>query len=209
MFKDRFDAAEQLAQRLVQYKNRDDVVVVAIPRGGLQIGSVLAKKLHAPLDVFFSKKIGAPETEELAIGAVALESIYVDPMYEHNPLYIDYINHEKDRLQKLLRERYKRYNPQQRSIPLQNKIIILTDDGIATGNTITLALELLKKQKPKKIIVAVPVGPLETIAALAKKADDVICLITPVDFFGIGQFYQNFAQVDDEEAITLLREANT
>ncbi len=206
MFSDRYDAANQLLGSLEQYKNNKDVVVIAIPRGALEIGYVLAKDLNAPLDVVFSKKIGAPGQPELAIGALTQDAEVIDPIYQAE--YPEYIQAEKKRIRELLKERYKKYHGDAKPIDLKDKIVIVTDDGIATGKTFLLALDHIKKQKPKKIIVAVPVAPTDIIEKLKKKADEVICLLTPATFLSIGQFYRSFDQVEDERAIDLLREAN-
>ena len=206
MFADRYDAANQLLESLEQYKNNKEVVVLAIPRGALEIGYVLAKNLNAPLEVVFSKKIGAPGQPELAIGAITQDAEVIDPLYQAE--YADYIETEKKRIREILRERYKKYHGDMQPIDLKDKIVIVTDDGIATGRTFMLALDHIEKQNPKKIIVAVPVAPSDVIDRLKKKADEVICLLTPETFWAIGQFYRNFDQVEDEEAIRLLGEAN-
>ncbi|MEX0940859.1 MAG: phosphoribosyltransferase family protein [Candidatus Babeliales bacterium] len=206
MFKDRYDAANQLLTQLKKYKDRDDVVILGIPRGALEIGYVLAKELHAPLDVTFSKKISAPGQSELAIGAVSLHAENINPLYQN--AYPDHIKQEKQKVRELLEKRYKQYRQDKQPIDLKDKIVIVTDDGIATGQTMLLALDEVKKQNPKKIVVAVPVAPQDILDQLEKKADEVICLLTPTTFWGISQFYNNFAQVEDEEAIRLLQEAN-
>lgn len=204
MFKDRCDAANQLLQSLERYKNNLDVVVVAIPRGALQIGLVLSKNLKVPLDVVLIKKIGAPGMKELAIGAVSLQGRYIDPTF---PVNSNYIEQETKRIEEMLRERHKKYYKNREPIALKGKIVILTDDGVATGQTLLAAIELIKQQKPKKIIVALPVGPRDTIEKIKKKVDEVVCLLTPEFFYAIGQFYENFPQVEDEEAIRLLNES--
>ena len=204
MFKDRYDAANQLLQSLEKYKNNLDVVIVAIPRGALQIGSVLSKNLKVPLDVVLIKKIGAPGMQELAIGAVSLQGRYIDPTF---PVDADYIEQETKNIKQKLHERYKNYYKNRKPIALKNKIVILTDDGVATGQTILAAIELIKQQKPKKIIVAVPVGARDTIEQLQKSVDEVVCLLVPEFFYAIGQFYQHFPQVEDEEACLLFEKS--
>lgn len=208
MYKDRFDAANQLVEQLAQYKDNPEVIILAIPRGGLELGYVLAQNLHAPLDVLFSKKIGAPGNPELAIGAVTLTEQEVDPRYKDDLQFQDYIDSEIKRIRELLKKRYEQYRGSQKPIDYHNKIVIVVDDGIATGKTLKLALKDIKKYKPKKIVLAVPVGTPDTIKKLEKYTDEVICLHRPQTFFGIGQFYHNFAQVDDEKAIRLLQDAN-
>jgi len=206
IFKDRFDAGKQLADALSQYKDKDDVVILAIPRGALQIGYVLSKELHAPLDVVFSKKIGAPGQEEFAIGAVTSEDVVINPMYEAQ--FKEYIDQKVKEIRETLRERsilYRKGNP---PIDLKDKVVIVTDDGIATGRTLLMTLDLIKKQKPKKVIIAIPVAPLDTLDDFKGKVDEIVCLATPEPFYSIGRFYNNFAQVTDDEAIDLLQKAN-
>jgi len=207
MFSDRYDAANQLLSSLAHYKDNNDVVVIAIPRGALEIGKVLAQGLNAPLDVVFSKKIGASAQPELAIGAVTQDAELIDPIYQSQ--YADYIEKEKKRIRQMLKERAQKYRGQQPPIDLTGKIVMVTDDGIATGRTFLLALDHIKKQNPKKIIAAIPVAPPDTLEKVKKKADEVVCLLSPTDFFAISQFYRNFDQVEDDQAIRLLREANT
>ena len=204
MFKDRYDAANQLAESLKKYKNNTDVVIVAIPRGALQIGSVLAKNLMVPLDVVLTKKIGAPGQPELAIGAVSLQGQYIDPEFSIDAHYIE---QEVKRIRKALQDRHKKYYKNRAAIDLKNKIVILTDDGVATGQTVLAAIELIKQQEPKKIIVALPVGPRDTIEKIKKKVDEVVCLLVPEFFYAIGQFYQHFPQVEDEEACLLFEKS--
>jgi predicted phosphoribosyltransferase len=206
MFKDRYDAANQLVSKLSQYKNNSDVVIYAIPRGGLELGYVLAKELHAPLDVVFSKKIGAPGNPELAIGAVSLTQEEIDSVYANNPNFKEYLQKEKEKVRALLQKRYEQYRGQKEGIQAQGKIAIVVDDGIATGRTMQIALQEIKKQKPKKIILAVPVAPADTVKQLEKYTDEIICLLQPISFYAVGQFYQQFQQVSDEQAIKLLRE---
>ncbi len=206
MFEDRYDAAQQLADLLQEYKDNKDVVLIAIPRGALEIGTVLAQELNAPLDVIFVKKIGAPGNEEFAVGTVSMNQESIDPIYKE--AHKDYIEHQIKALRATLYERSKRYRGDKPPLDLKDKIVILIDDGIATGHTLSLAIELIKQQKPKKLIVAVPVGPPETIKKIAQEVDEVICPLQPEYLLAIGRFYKRFPQVEDEQAIKLLAEAN-
>ena len=204
IFKDRFTAGKLLAKELKKYKNKKDAIVLAIPRGGLQIGCSIAKELNLNLDIILTKKIGYPGNPEYAIGAVSLTSEIV----EEQGISKDYIQNEIKNIRKSLKERYKKYLGKSKPQNLKNKIVILTDDGIATGKPMLLTIKLIKEQKPKKIIVAIPVGPIDNIELLKENADEVICLYSPENFFAIGEFYENFEQVSDEEAIKLLKESN-
>jgi predicted phosphoribosyltransferase len=206
MFENRFDAAQRLAAKLSHYVHNANALVVAIPHGGLQIGYGLAKKLQLPLRALFIKKIGHPMNEELAIGAVSLTDVIVDPMYRSS--YQNYIQKETQRLQMVLQQRYKEYYGSNQIPTMHNKIVILTDDGVATGYTIQTALAFIKREKPTAIIVALPVAPRSFIKEISHQVNEVICLEKPETFFGVGQFYRSFPQVHDDEAIKLLREAN-
>ncbi len=205
MFPDRFAAAKEMAKKLQKYKNDKNAIVLAIPRGGLQTGYVLAKELNLKLDIVLTKKIGYPGNEEYAIGSVSLNGKFVNE--EHRDLPSDYIEREVKRIRKILRKRYKKYLGNRKPAQLKNKTVILTDDGVATGSTLLAAVDLVRQEEPKKIVVAVPVGPTETIERIKRKADEVVCLLTPDPFYAIGQFYQEFPQVEDGEAIRLLKEA--
>ncbi|WP_297707835.1 phosphoribosyltransferase [uncultured Eudoraea sp.] len=206
MFKDRIDAGIQLAHKLLPYKDKE-VVVLAIPRGGLPIGVIVAKTLQAPLDVALSKKIGHPFNREYAIGAVSLENIILKDV---SGVHKSYIAEETERIREKLKKRYQQYHQSRQPEDLKDKVVIIIDDGIATGNTIRVTAELVNAQKPDRVIVAIPVAPGSSINALKDSPyiDEVICLYTPYDFMAVGQFYEVFDQVSDEEAIKLLKEFN-
>lgn len=208
-FKDRFDAGEKLAEKLMQYKNNKQTIIIAIPRGGVEIGSALATQLHLPLGVIFAKKIGAPHNPELAIGAVTAHEMMIDPLYENNPMIsAQYIKDEVERIRNAIQKKIDQYRHEKAPIILKDKTVIVTDDGIATGNTMRLVIQHIKKQKAKKIIVALPVGPADEINRIKTMVDEVVCLETPPFFYGVSQFYQRFEQVDDEKAIALLDKVN-
>lgn len=206
MFKDRIEAGIQLADELLPYKDQN-AVVLAIPRGGLPLGSIVAKALNAPLDVALSKKIGHPYNREYAIGAVSMDQIVLNDVAG---VHTRYIEEETARIRKKLKKRYLQYYKNRKPQELKDKIVIIIDDGIATGNTIRVTAEMVKAHKPKKVIVAIPVAPPSAIKSLEASAfvDEVICLYTPYDFMAVGQFYEYFEQVSDEEAINLLQESN-
>ena len=205
MFKDRIEAGIQLAEELLPYKGQN-VVVLAIPRGGLPLGAIVAKTLKAPLDVALSKKIGHPYNREYAIGAVSMDQIVLNDVAGVNKRYIE---EETTRIREKLKKRHEQYYKSRKPQDLSDKVVIIIDDGIATGNTIRVTAEMVKVHEPKKVIVAIPVAPPSAIKSLENSSfiDEVVCLYTPYDFMAVGQFYEYFDQVSDEEAINLLREA--
>ena len=207
MFKNRIDAGRQLAEKLMKFKG-ENVVILAIPRGGLPLGEIIAKALKVPLDVSLTKKIGHPFNKEYAIGAVSLEGIILMDEIEVSK---DYIEEETSRIRQKLKKRQDEYYKNRAPMNLEKKTVIVVDDGIATGNTILATADLIKKQKPNKIVVAVPVAPHSAIQKLkdSDNVDEVICLDTPNNFRAVGQFYENFEQVPDVEAIKLLEDAYT
>ena len=206
IFKDRIEAGNLLADKLKPYKS-DTAVVLAIPRGGVPIGYEIAEQLNLPLEVVLSKKIGHPLHKEYAIGAVTMKNkILSDAASE---VSANYIEEETKRIRALLSKRYKDYYGQRKPLQLKNKTLIVVDDGIATGNTILSTIAMLKDEQPKKIIVAVPVASQSALQKLQNSAviDEVICLTVPTHFRAVGQFYQNFDQVDDLEVKALLDKA--
>jgi len=205
VFKDRFDAGEQLAKALAKFK-KEDCVVLAIPRGGLQIGFVVAKKLCFPLEVILTKKIGHPYNPEFAIGAVGLFDMIVSSEAKEAPQ--EYIDKQTKEIRELLVERQKMYMGARRPASLNGKTVIIVDDGIATGTTMLLTVKLVRKSNPKKVIVAIPVAPPDAVKRIGEEADEVVCLSKPVLFSAVGEFYGMFPQVSDETAIGLLKEAN-
>jgi len=209
MFHDRFDAAIRLAGELRNYRNGNDALVLAVPRGGLPIGGVLASELGLPLDVILTKKIGHPNNPEFAIGAVSLTNATVDTdLLERERIPVDFIASEINRLQESLRQKYRMYRGSSRPLPVAGKTVILTDDGAATGRTLLAAIKLLRREGAAKIIVALPVAPRDTLEVLKHSADEVICLEAPRDFAAIGEFYADFSQVSDEEALSFLEGKN-
>lgn len=209
IFKDRFEAGRELAKKLAHYKNNPEAIILAIPRGGLQLGYALAKELNLKQDIILTKKISHPTNSEYAIGAVSLNGEVVDEsLLRTGEVSLEYVSREVKKIRKKLRQRYREYLGRKNSINLKNKIVILTDDGIATGKTLLAAIDLIRKDQPKKVIVAVPVAPPDAFKKIKEKADEVICLMIPSMFFAVSEFYQNFPQVEDKEAIKLLKEVN-
>lgn len=200
IFKNRTEAAILLVEKLKKYKNSNSVVL-ALPRGGVPLGSEIAKTLQLPLDIVLSKKIAHPSNKEFAIGAVSLDSTILD---EHPEIDKIYIENEIIGLQNVLREKHKLYRGDRKPIPIKGKNIILVDDGIATGNTLLVTLEMLRKQGTAKIIVAVPVLPYNTVTIIEEQTDEFHYLIASKHFKSVGEFYADFRQVEDEQVIQIL-----
>jgi predicted phosphoribosyltransferase len=204
-FYDRVDAGRQLADALRPFAGHRDVIVLGLPRGGVPVAYEVARALDAPLDVLIVRKLGFPGREELAMGAIASGGIRV--LNEDLP----FTEPELDRVtEHELQELYRRERAYrgQRPLPaLENRRVILVDDGLATGATMKAAVAAVRKQRPREVIVAVPVAPAETRAELQTLTDEVICLTTPPLFFGIGQFYQDFSQTSDDVVRDLLQRA--
>jgi putative phosphoribosyl transferase len=204
MFQDRMDAALQLAEKVKKYKNENGVVL-AIPRGGVPIAFVLAKELCWPLDVILIKKIGYPLNQEFAIGAVSMQGRIINKSIKVEE---EYLESETKRIREMLKERYHKYMGDKKPADLKGKTVIIVDDGIATGQTVQASVDIAKAENAGKIVIAVPVGPPDTIEKFRQQVDEVICLETPAEFYAVGQFYQNFEQTEDEEVIAYLNKAN-
>jgi putative phosphoribosyl transferase len=203
LFRNREDAAEMLIPYLHRYRNKSSIVL-AVPRGGVPVAYPIAKTYRLPLDLLMVKKIGHPTHPEFAIGAVNLEDQIID---EGTAVSQSYINDEVDRIRKSLKNRHEQFTEGRKPLDLENKTIIIVDDGVATGNTILSAIKMLRKRNPQKIVVAIPVAPWETAEKIRQQVDDLICPYTPDPFIGVGQHYMDFTQVSDEEVMELLRNA--
>lgn len=203
MFKDRYDAAMELALRLEKYKDRNGIVL-AVPRGGVPIGYVIAKDLEFPLEIILSKKIGHPSNPEYAVGSVSLDGVIIND----NDVSPTYIHRAADKILQNLRTKFKYYMGEREPTNLKNKTVIIVDDGIATGSTIIATIHSVRKMGPKEIIIAAPVASPTSVGKLENIADKVVFLLAPQNFMGVGQFYADFTQVEDEEVIRLLKEAN-
>jgi predicted phosphoribosyltransferase len=200
MLKDRIEAGLLLSEKLKKYKNTN-TIVLAVPRGGVPVAAVIAKSLQLPLDIVLSKKIGHPYNKEFAIGAVSMDSMIID---QHPDIPKEYIEKETVRLRKLMQEKYEIYMGNRTPLDIEGKNIIVVDDGIATGNTLLVSINMLRKRNPAKIIVAVPVIPYDTVSVFEKNTDEFIYLIASKYFRGVGGFYEDFNQVEDDEVIKLL-----
>ena len=202
LIQNRKAAARLLAERLEKYRGERGVVL-AIPRGGVPVAAPIAQYLGMPLEVTLSKKIGHPANPEFAIGSVSLDSVQVD---ERADVPQEYIAAEVNRIREGLRQKYSLYMGNRKHVHLRDLVVILVDDGIATGKTLLATIELVKKELPRKIVVAVPVASPSAYDTISSLVDEVVCLLVPVSFQAVGQFYEEFSQVSDELVIKLLQE---
>lgn len=209
MFVNRKEAGMRLAERLLEYRGKD-VVVLAIPRGGVVVAFEVAQRLGVPLDLIIPRKLGAPFNPELAIGAVTQDGTIVlnHDIVEELGVPKTFIDLEVSEQIREIDRRMKRYRGDRPFPDLKSKTVILIDDGIATGATVRAAVQSIMKSNPGCVVIAVPVAPPEAVKSLAKEADRVVALETPAWFAAIGQFYENFDQTSDEEVIGLIAKAN-
>jgi len=206
IFKDRHEAGQKLAKKLSRYRNKKDVIVLGIPRGGVEVAFDIAKTLKVPLSIIVTKKIGHPFESEFAIGAVSPDSNYIIDENYKKEAGEEYIKKTIKEMNAEIKRRYKEYTKGE--IPeLKNKIVIIADDGLATGYTMLAAIKYVKSRNPKKVIVAIPVAAQDSFEKVKEIADEVICLNIPVFFGAVGSFYQNFTQLEDDEVKYYLKEA--
>jgi len=209
IFYDRREAGQKLAVALKDYKDNPKAIVLALPRGGVVVGAVVAQKLNLPLDIVVARKIGAPGNPEFAIGAVSEKGkvILNEETVSGYNIPSEYIEKESALQRAEVKRRLLEYRGKKKPPCLQDKIVIIVDDGIATGASVKAAISSVKTERPQKIILAVPVAPSDTVRELKKEVDELICLETPEIFFAVGQFYQIFEQTSDEEVKELLEES--
>jgi predicted phosphoribosyltransferase len=205
MFADRADAGEQLAAALRERGVEADVVL-AIPRGGLPIGRPVADALGVPLDVVVAKKIGAPNNPELAVAAVADDGTLWrnESIIGSYDLTDGYLESAREREQVAAREKFDRYRGDRPPLDLTGKRVVIVDDGLATGATMRACVQRVQAADPRAIVVAVPVGSPDTVTAIGRSVDDVVALEEPASFGAVGQFYRDFSQVSDEDAMAYL-----
>lgn len=209
IFTDRIDGGRRLAERLMHLRNKD-VVVVGLPRGGVPVAAVVAKALNAPLDVILVRKLGVPTQPELAMGAIGEDGVRVlnDEVVQLTGVTRDEIARVESRERGELERRVKRFRSGRELVPLTNRVVVIVDDGVATGSTARAACEVVRARGASRIVLAVPVAPPGWERDLAGVADEYVCVATPPMFSSVGQFYSNFTQVTDDDVVDCLDQAS-
>lgn len=208
LFRDRTEAGKLLAARLDFLMGDRDLLILGLPRGGIVVAYEVAVALDAPLDVYIARKVGAPHNPELAIGAVASDGAVV---LDHNLISRlgvpdTYLRAETERQKREIQRRLGAYRGRLEEPEVTGKVVVLVDDGVATGATVRASLRALRERRPARLILAVPVGPAETMRELALEVDQMVCLHSPEVFWAVGAFYADFEQTDDEQVVRLLQE---
>lgn len=208
-FDNRTQAGRLLGQALLHYAGREDIIVLALPRGGVPVAFEVVKAINAPLDLMLVRKLGTPGQEELAMGAIAPGEVRVlNPDIVHSlRISEEIIEAVAKRERKELDRRQRAYRGDRPPPQVQGRCVILVDDGLATGATMRTAIKAIRQQQPSRIVVAVPVAPADTVQTLREEADEVVCLATPEPFWAIGSWYREFPQTSDEEVKDLLERA--
>lgn len=210
-FHDRREAGQLLARRLADYKDRENVVVLALPRGGVPVAYEIARELKAPLDVYVVRKLGVPWHPELAMGAIAgrgTEVLNGDVVTAYNiPPHVIRAVAERERRE--LERRLQEYRGNRPPLDLHDRTVILVDDGLATGSTMRAAVRAIRQDQPRAVVVAVPVAAAQTCRELEDEVDEIICLRTPLDFAAVGYWYEDFSQTTDTEVRGLLSHDTT
>lgn len=209
IFQNRSEAGRYLATRLANFANRDDVLVLALPRGGVPVAYEVVEALHAPLDIYLVRKLGVPGHEELAMGAIASGGVRVlnEDVVEYLRIPQSVIDSVAEIELEELERREREYRGNRPEPDVRGKTVILVDDGLATGSTMRAAAEALRQQQPARIVVAVPVSAPQTCDEYRMGVDEIVCAVTPEPFYGVGQWYVDFSQTTDEEVRQLLAKA--
>ncbi len=207
LFSDRYEAGRQLAARLEIYGGRNPLIL-AVPRGGVLVAQPVYEALGGEIDLMITRKIGAPYQRELAIGAISGDGYVMlnDQLISRLGVFPDYLEKAVAEEQEEIKRRLKMYRGDRPLPQVEERLVILVDDGVATGYTILAALRALRSRNPAELALAVPVGPPETLAMLKKEVDALVYLEAPVDFAAVGQFYKNFTQVSDNQVVKVLEE---
>lgn len=205
IFKNRQEAGQKLAKALEKYQNSKDVIILALPRGGVVVGYEISKALNLPFDIIVTRKIGAPGNPEYAIGAITETGEGVFNQDEIAWINKDWLAQEVEKEKKEAQRRIQLYRDNRPAPDFSEKTVILVDDGVATGYTMLVAIKAVKSAKPKKIIVAVPHGASDSLNRIRKEVDEVVVLLEPTWYGAVGAFYKEFPQNTDEEIIQLLK----
>src|SRR5438105_13310486 len=209
LFRDRYEAGRMLAEHLSSYAGRNDLIVLALPRGGVPVGYEVARALNAPLDVFLVRKLGVPGHEELAMGAIATGGVRVlnQRVLREAAIPPSEVEAVAAAEERELARREREYRGDRLPPEIRGKTAILVDDGLATGASMHAAVQALRLQGPRRLVVAVPVAAPETCNAFRAEVDDVVCAVTPESFFAVGLWYEDFSQTTDDEVRDLLARA--
>ncbi len=200
MFENRKEAGHRLAKLLVHFKDNPEVIVVGVPRGGVEVAQVIAMELHLPLELLLVKKLSHPFNEEVAIGAVTVSDVLINNMTHYDQ---EWLTNEITNKQKILQDRTKKYHVH--ALPnLKEKVVLLVDDGIATGNTVQLCIDIIRRMHPTELHLVVPICPIDVYNTMKKEVDFIHCIEFPASFQSISQFYRHFEQVSDAEVIKLI-----
>jgi putative phosphoribosyl transferase len=207
MFRDRIEAGRRLAEAL-GHLDGEDVVVLGVPRGGVEVAAEVARVRGWPLDIVVPRKVGAPFNAELGLGAVAPGVRVLDQrMIDQLSVSADYLEEEIGIQEGEIRRRTEAYRRGRPPVELRNRVAVVVDDGVATGGTAVAALRWARAEGASRVVLAIPVAPREAVARLSKEADEVVCLATPEPFFAVGQWYERFPQTSDQEVVELLERA--
>ena len=209
LFKDRFHAGRLLARKLEHHRDNSEVLVLALPRGGVPVAAEVTRVLQAPLDVFLVRKLGLPGHSELAMGAVAMGGVRVlnESLVARLGIPESAIDRVADRELEVLRRQDHRFRGDRPAPEIEGRTIILVDDGLATGSTMRAAVEAIKKQRPRRLVVAVPIGAAETCEQFGRDVDEMVAVSCPDDFRAVAMWYEDFSQTPDAVVIGLLQEA--